>query len=164
MGAEHEVHPGLMARRFRYEYGSGPLHLVAVVASFSLAGWGLVEIFHGIYPTNIAIWLGGAVIAHDLVLLPIYSLLAAIAYRGMGVGGDGAGRVNALNHMRIPAFFSGLLFLVWFPEILGLSDPRFRLDTGLTTQAYLSRWLLITAALFALSAIAFAARVRRTRR
>ena len=34
-----------MARRFRYEYGSGPLHLVGVAAAFSVAGWALVEIF-----------------------------------------------------------------------------------------------------------------------
>src|SRR5207253_9921907 len=45
MGREHALHPRVIARRFRYEYGAGPLHLVAIAASFSLAGWGLVEIF-----------------------------------------------------------------------------------------------------------------------
>lgn len=152
-----------MARRFRYYYGSGPMHLVAILASFSLAGWGLVEIFGGIHPTNVAIWLGGAVVAHDLVLLPLYSLLAAIAYRGLEVTGGDALRVSALNHLRIPAFFSGSLFLVWFPEILRLGEPRFRHATGMTAHPYLGRWLLITGALFALSAFAFALRVRRAR-
>ena len=152
-----------MARRFRYEYGSGPLHLVGVLASFSLAGWALVEIFHGLYAMNIAIWLGGAVIGHDLVLLPLYSLLAAIAYRGLGPATGEPRPVRALNHLRIPAFLAEVLFLVWFPEILGLGEPRFRHATGLTTHGYLGRWLLITGALFALSAVAFAVRVRRAR-
>src|SRR5438128_2607357 len=84
----------------------------------ALAGWGLVEIFGGLNPANVPIWLFGAVIAHDLVLVPVYSLLAAIATRGLGVASGGSLRVSALNHLRIPAFFSGLLFLVWFPEIL----------------------------------------------
>jgi len=150
-----------MARRFRYEYGSGPLHLMAIAASFSLAGWGLVEIFGGLNPANVAIWLFGAVIAHDLVLVPVYSLLAAIATRGLGVASGGSLRVSALNHLRIPAFLAAVLFLVWFPEILGLGEPRFRHATGLTTHGYLGRWLLITGALFAFSAVAFAVRIRR---
>lgn len=152
-----------MARRFRYEYGSGPLHLVAVVASFALAGWGLVQIFDGVHASNVAIWLGGAVMAHDLLVLPLYSLLGVIAYRGLGAASGDPLRVAALNHLRIPAFVSGLLFLVWFPEILRIGEPRFELSTGLSADAYLGRWLLITGALFALSAIDFAVRVRRTR-
>jgi len=153
-----------MARRFRYEYGSGPLHLVGVAAAFSVAGWALVEIFATPNAENVAIWLGGAALLHDLVLLPLYSLLGAIAYRGLGVARGSAVRVSALNHLRVPALFAAVLFLVWFPEILGLADPRFRNDTSLTTHGYLARWLLLTAAMFALSAMAFALRVRRSRR
>jgi hypothetical protein len=164
MGGEHELRPGVMAGRFRHEYGSGPLHLVAVVASFSLAGWALVQIFHTPNATNVAIWLFGAAIAHDLVLLPLYSLLASIAYRGLAGGRRDPLRISALNHLRVPAVLAGTLFLVWFPEILGLADPRFLHDTGRTTEPYLGRWLALTAAMFVLSAVAFAVRVRRARR
>ena len=153
-----------MARRFRYEYGSGPLHLVAVAASFSLAGWALVQLFDTPNAVNVAIWLGGGVILHDLVLLPLYSLLAAIAYRGLGAARGDALRISALNHLRVPVVLAGVLFLVWFPEILGLSDPRFQHATGRTTGGYLARWLLLTGAMFALSAVAFAVRVRRAQR
>ena len=147
-----------MGRRFRYEYGAGPLHLAAVVATFALAGWALVEIFDTVRAADVAIWLGGAVVAHDLVLLPLYSLVARIGQRFL------IPRTSALNYVRVPAVLSGFLFLVWFPEILGLADPRFMNDVGRSTSGYLSRWLLLTAAMFVISAVAFGVRVRRERR
>lgn len=152
-----------MARRFRDEYGSRPLHLVACAACFALAGWALVQIFGGLHPIEVVIWIGFAAVAHDLVLLPAYTLMGAIAYRGLRVAGGDPLRVAALNHLRIPALASALLLLVWFPLILGLSGSRYLADTGLAADAYLGRWLLITAALFGLSALAFALRVRRAR-
>src|SRR5207249_9716369 len=88
VGVQHALHPRVMDRRFRHEYGAGPLHLVAVAASFSLAGWALVQIFDTANAMNVAIWLLGAAVAHDLVLLPLYSLLASIAYRGLAGAHD----------------------------------------------------------------------------
>ncbi len=152
-----------MATRFRTEYGSRPLHLVAGLASFALAGWALVHIFDGLHPIEVVVWIAAGTIAHDLVLLPVYTLMSAIAYRGLRVQTGDPRRLAALNHLRLPAMLSGVLLLVWFPLILGLSGSRFAGDTGLTTGAYLGRWLLITGAAFALSAVAFAVRVRRMR-
>ncbi len=151
-----------MARRFRYEYGSGPLHLVAIAASFSLAGYALLQVLDQPRSLDVVLWLGAAVVAHDLVLLPLYSLMAAIAYRGLGVARGEPVRVAALNHLRIPAMLSGLAFLVWFPLILRLSD-RYERATGLQIEPYLSRWLLLTGVAFAVSGLAFAVRVRRER-
>ena len=153
----------MIASRFRAEYGSGPLHLVACVASFALAGWAVIQIFDGLKPVEVVIWLLIGSVAHDLVLFPVYTLMGAIAYRGLRAGGGDPRRVAALNHLRLPAMLSGLLLLVWFPLILGLSETRYVADTGLTTDAYLGRWLLISGAAFALSALAFAVRVRRMR-
>jgi len=152
-----------MARRFQEHYGSRPLHLVAIAASFALAGWALLHVFDGLHPVEVVIWLIAGALAHDLVLLPLYTLMAAIAYRGVRADTGDRARVAALNHLRIPAALSGFLLLLWFPLILGTSESRFKASTGLTTDAYLGRWLLITGVAFTLSAVAFAVRVRRLR-
>lgn len=151
-----------MARRFRHEYGSGPLHLVAIAASFALAAYALLQILDQPRALDVVLWLGAAVVAHDLVLLPVYSLMALIAYRGLDVSSAEPVRVAALNHVRLPALLSGLALLVWFPLILGLSD-RYERATALSIEPYLGRWLLLTGAAFALSAVLFAVRVRRLR-
>jgi hypothetical protein len=152
----------MKARRFRELYGSGPLHVVAIVASFSLAAYALLQLLDQPTGLNVALWLGAAVIGHDLVLLPLYSVLAAIAYRGLDVARGEPARVTALNHLRVPAMLSGLALLVWFPLVLRLSD-RYERATALSIEPYLGRWLLLTGSLFTLSAVAFAVRVRRLR-
>jgi hypothetical protein len=152
-----------MAARFREEYGSRPLHLVACAATFALVGWALLQIFDGLHPVEVVVWIAAGSVAHDLVLFPIYALMGALAYRGLRVESGRRDRVAVLNHVRLPALLSGLLLLTWFPLLFGLSDPRFELSTGQSTGGYLSRWLLITGAAFALSAAAFALRVRRSR-
>jgi hypothetical protein len=149
-----------MVRRFRYEYGSGPLHLTAIGASFALAGYALLQILDQPQALDFVLWLAAAVIAHDVVLLPVYSLMALIAYRGLGVSEGQPVRIAALNHVRLPAMLSGLMLLVWFPLILGLSD-RYERATALSIEPYLGRWLLLTGAAFAISAVLFAVRVRR---
>ena len=98
----------------------------------------------------------GAVVAHDLVLFPLTALLDRIAQRA-----PGARAVPAVNHLRVPALLSGLLFLVWFPLILGLSERRYETATRLSTDVYLPRWLAVTGALFIASALLYAVRLRR---
>jgi len=53
------------------------------------------------------------------------------------------------------------MLLVWFPLVLGLSGSTFRSNTGLGSEPYLGRWLLLTGVLFAVSGLAYA--VRRAR-
>jgi hypothetical protein len=45
--------------------------------------------------------------------------------------------------------------------VLGTDDATFTRATGLSNDVYLERWLLLSAALFAGSALLFALRVRR---
>jgi hypothetical protein len=153
-----------MGRRFRDVYGAGPVHLVALVATFALAGWAIIQAFGEADPLSFAIWLVGGIVAHDLLLLPLYSLLGLVAYRGLRVATGERIRVAALNHLRFPALLSGVLLVVWLPLILGLSAERFRASTGVSSDGYLERWLLITAAAFLVSALLFAVRVRRAAR
>lgn len=147
---------------FRRAYGSGALHLIAVVASLALAGYAFLEIADRPAPLNFAVWFALAIVAHDLVAFPLYSLLGAIAGRALLPAGE-TGRV-ALNHVRVPALLSGLALVAWFPLVLGLDAARFEAATGLSADPYLGRWLLLTAVLFAGSGLLLAVRLRASAR
>jgi hypothetical protein len=144
-------------------YGASPLHLLALLASLAICAYGLSRVFDELpEPASFAVWFGGAILAHDLVLYPLYALLGLIAYGALArpTPSDRV-RIAALNHLRVPVLLSGLLLLVWLPLVLGFGDETFRRATGLENDVYLQRWLLLSAALFAGSALLFAIRVRR---
>jgi hypothetical protein len=121
-----------------------------------------------------AIWFAVAIIGHDLLLFPLYSLADLSVQRLLpwGAGRRRASRQAAtdpgavpgpplINYVRIPVAFSLLLLLAFFPLILGLSEPEYHRASGLTTQPYLWRWLAVTGVLFAGSAVVYALRCRR---
>ncbi|WBB64586.1 hypothetical protein O7599_22305 [Streptomyces sp. WMMC500] len=127
----------------------GPLPtLVLLLASFALTGYAAVRLFDK-HPLAVALWLVAAAILHDLALVPLYSLADRGARRVLGP--------RLVNYVRFPAVVSGLLLLVYFPLILR-QVGRYERVTGLPADAYLYRWLLITAGLFAASALVLAAR------
>ena len=104
-------------------------------------------------------WFLGAVIGHDLLLMPLYSLAdrsvtAAIRHREPELP-----VAPWINYVRVPAALSGLLLLVWFPLILRLRSP-YHASTTLSADPYVWHWLAVTGALFLLSAVAFALRLR----
>jgi hypothetical protein len=145
--------------RLRSLYGNGPLHLLAVLATAAIAGYAIVEVSGLPAPVSFAIWFGGAIVAHDLVAFPLYSLLARVAGRAARAAGEGGAR--AYNYVRVPALISALLFVVWFPLILGLSSEVYELKSGRSTEPFLARWLLLTAGLFVASGLAYAIALRR---
>jgi hypothetical protein len=154
-----------MRARFRSLYGADPLHLLALIASLLIAGAaiaGWFQSFPGAVAAKIVAWFLAAIVAHDLVLLPLYSLLDRIAFgpRKPGPTRRPPRRPSDVNYLRIPALLSGLLFLVFFPEILRLGDQAFFVASGLHQRPFLVRYLLVCAALFALSAVAYAIKLR----
>lgn len=150
-----------MARSLRW-YGSGPLHLLVLIASFALTGYAMVRLF-AVRPLEVAIWFVGAAVLHDLILLPLYSLADLSALSVLRHRATDGPAVPWINYLRVPAFLSGLLLLVWFPLVFRLAVP-YPGDTGLSDSVYLGRWLAVTGVLFAASAVAFALRLRRVRR
>ncbi len=152
-------------RRFAYEYGSNPLHLLAALGAFAVAGWALYQSLDQLEPPGkFLLWFLGAIILHDLLFLPFYCGLGRISTRAFLRGEAGTRlRVAALNHLRVPAILSALAFLVWYPMILAKSGAGFERTTGLTKDVYMGRWLLLTAVLFAGSALLLALRARRLR-
>ena len=141
--------------RFRDIYGSSPLHLVAVVASFAVAFYAALKIADSPSGWRIAVWFVGAAIAHDLVLWPLYTVLDRIA------GGRRPG--PAVNYVRVPVLLSGLLGLTWIGLILELAPDSYRAATALEPEPYLERWLAVTAVLFLASGLLYALRARRSR-
>ncbi|MGW5657525.1 hypothetical protein [Streptomyces humi] len=148
--------------RFVRWYGSGPLHLLVLITSFALTGYAMVRLF-AVQPWEVVIWFVGAAILHDLILLPLYSLADLSALSVLRHRAADGPAVPWINYLRVPAFLSGLLLLVWFPLVLGLTVP-YPGDTGLSDRVYLGRWLAITGVLFAASAAVFAVRLRGARR
>jgi hypothetical protein len=150
-----------MRRQLRW-YGASPLHLLALLACFGLAGYAAARLIPS-QPLGVAAWFLGAVIGHDLLLMPLYSLadrsaIAAIRHREPQLP-----VTPWINYVRVPAALSGLLLLVWFPLILRLQSP-YRASTMLSADPYVWHWLAVTGVLFLLSAVAFALRLRgRTR-
>ena len=193
-------------------YGANPLHLLALLAAFALAGYAVHAVMAAGQWTGFAEWFAVAIIGHDLLLFPLYSL-ADLSLRHLLPGGS-HGRLPEvkpatrgpfeparpavappgtappgravpaiarpaaataaahpaavaqawpplLNYVRIPVIFSLLLLLTFFPMILGLSAPELHRASGLGTGPYVWRWLGVTGAMFAISAVTYALRTRR---
>jgi hypothetical protein len=135
----------------RARYGASPLHLLAHLVMLPLCAWALLQIADARRAENILVWLIAAAVLHDLVLLPAYSLLDRVAARPLRGGA---------NYVRVPAGLSLLLLLVFWGTIAGKGDRAYHHVTGLHFDGYFSRWLLATAALFALSATLYLIRGR----
>jgi len=194
-------------------YGASPLHLLAHVAAFALAGYAVRAVIAAGQWRGFAEWFIVAIVAHDLLLFPLYSLAdlplrrllprhltRRVSWAQPRPGPGDPARATAagahptvispatheigwdhlsapavparpvtelvagpplLNYVRIPVAFSLLLLMVFFPLILGLSQPQYHRASGLSTGPYLWRWLAITGVMFAISAITYAWRLRR---
>lgn len=160
-------------------YGEGPLQLVLLLASFAVAAYAGIRLVDGAdSPFSLVLWFVGAALLHDLVLVPLYGLadraLQFALGRGVHERAPRRERANArrwgvdrrwwLNHLRVPALLSLLLLLVYYPLISGTRAAYYEAATALPGDVFLPRWLLITAGLFALSALWLLLRVVLRRR
>ncbi|MGX1481462.1 hypothetical protein RKD45_000538 [Streptomyces griseus] len=143
-------------RVLRRWYGEGPLHLLLMVSSFALAGYAGVRLLDG-DTLLILVWFVGAALVHDLVLVPLYSA----ADRALRVPFSRS--PGLVNFVRVPLLLSGLLLLMWFPLVTRDAE-RYEPASGMSPDRFLGNWLLITAALFAVSASWLVVRKVRARR
>ena len=164
------------SRAIRAWYGASPLHLLAFLAAFALVGYALRAVVAAHQWRGFAVWFVAAIVGHDVLLFPLYSLADLSVRRlrpgkagraraaGAGTPADGRPRVPVTNYIRVPAGFALLILLVWFPLILGLSATTYQRASGLGTDSYLWRWLLVTGVMFAISAASYAIALRRAGR
>jgi hypothetical protein len=146
-------------------YGSGPLHLLTLLAGFALVGYVVATIDPvtlwnpHVWWQSIVVWFAAAIVAHDLVLFPVYALLDAVLSRA--VVRPEPSRVPVVNYIRVPALGAGLTLVVFLPGIIKQGAATYSAATGQTQDPYLGRWLLLTAAMFGASAAIYAVRVVR---
>ena len=139
----------------RARYGASPIHLLAHLILLPVVGWALLTVLDFRAASNVVVWLIGAVILHDLLLLPAYSTLDRLAQRATR---------GAVNYVRVPAGLSLLMLLVFWSTIRGEGTGNFHFTSGLSYHGYFGRWLLVTAGLFAFSGALFLARQAGSRR
>jgi hypothetical protein len=137
--------------RLRALYGASPLHLLAHLIALPLVAFALLGVLELPTAGRILLWLAASAVLHDLLLLPFYGLLDRVGQRAAG---------PAVNYVRVPVLLSGLLLLVYFPNIAGKGAGTFEGVSGLARDDYLGRWLLLSAGLFALAAVAYLSRGR----
>ncbi len=141
-------------RRLRARYGGGPAHLLATLASVAIAGAAVVGWTQRPQDLqNVLIWFVGAIVLHDMVFLPVYSLLDRVTIARLPS--------RAIAHVRVPLLVSLLVLAATFPTVLGYGASSEHHASGIVEHGYLARWLLLSGALFALSGLSYAVRERR---
>lgn len=145
---------GRRAAKYRSLLGS-PFQIVLLLATLAFAGYAGVRLLAG-ETFLIVVWFVGAALVHDLVLVPLYTAADRTVAAALGP------RRGLVNFVRVPAFLSLLLLLVWFPMITG--QARYEPYAALSTDGFLERWLLVTAALFGCSALCLVTRAVLRRR
>jgi hypothetical protein len=145
-------------RWFKRWYGANPLHLLAMLGCFALAWYAGAGLLHA-KPVGVVVWFAGAVVGHDLILMPLYALADKSVTTVFRHRPPKLPTVPWINYLRVPVVLSGLLLLIWFPLIFRIPS-HFPRTTDLSLDPYLGHWLLVTGALFLLSAVVFAVRLR----
>jgi hypothetical protein len=142
----------------RARYGASPAHLAGHLLAFAVIGYAVWALLVGgsvERAIDVVVWLVAGAALHDLVLLPSYSAADRGAQRVLGH------RRTLLNHLRLPAAISLVLLLVFLPLILSKAEQNYVRATGERPGDYTRTWLLITAGLFAASALHYLLRSRR---
>lgn len=139
-------------RRVTRFLGTDPFRLLVLLASLGLAGYVYALLRSDETLPAMLLWFLAAVVGHDAVLLPLYSLGDRALTGTLAPLSRRAKRIPvSVNYLRLPALGSGLLFLVFFPGILEHGAQDYAKATGQTQDPYLGNWLLVTTVLFGLS-------------
>ncbi|MER7456828.1 hypothetical protein [Micromonospora sp. NPDC126480] len=134
--------------RLRAAYGAGARHLLVLLACFAVASWVALRLAGEADRLRMLAWFVGAVVVHDLVLFPVYATADRVLRR-LTV------RRAPLNHVRVPALASALLFVVYLPGILGLGGSAYESATGRQPAPLLGRWLALSASFFLVSTVVY---------
>ena len=130
---------------------------VVLLGCVALAGYAATIVAGDPSWVRMAVWFLAGVVVHDALLLPLYAgadrALVALAPRT---------RVPVVNHVRVPVLGAGLTLLLFLPGIIGQGEGAVVAATGLDQSPFLGRWLLLVAALFAVSAVVYGVRVLTT--
>jgi hypothetical protein len=128
-------------------YGSSAAHLLVLAGCFAIAGYAVLRVADNPMLPRMAAWFVGAYSAADRAFGAV-----SLSWRG---------GVTVLNQVRVPTMATALLF---FPAIIEQGSVTYRAATGQTQDPFLTRWLLLSAAFYAVSLVHLLSRPRRRRR
>ena len=156
-------------RRLARFYGANPLHLLTMMLCIALCLYVIVVagpntfINTKVWWQSIAVWFLGGAILHDLLLFPLYALADLSLRTGLRAMTHfpipAVAAAPMVNYVRLPVLGTGLTFLMFFPGLIKQGASTYHNATGLTQDLFVHRWLLLVAAMFATSALAYAIRV-----
>lgn len=155
---------------FRRVYGAGPLNLLALLASFAITGYAVQKASLGPLPERMGVWFIACFIGHDLVLFPLYALadrsltgLTSRLPRRRVRTTSVIEHAAAVNAVRVPAYLSLLLLLVFQGPIRHQGDIFYFNASAHHEVNYFARWLVTVGVLFLGSAVFYALRSRARR-
>ncbi|UWE08368.1 hypothetical protein [Actinacidiphila bryophytorum] len=150
-------------RLFHLLYGEPWWHLATLLASFALCGYAMAQLLTGDW-RGVLEWAVGAAVIHDLVAVPLYGSADWLLHRAVrGSRPRSPRRIAVVNHIRVPAFVSLMLLLVYWPLISRDSAAQLRYATLLDAGVFRTRWMAVTGVLFGLSGLHLAYRLWRDR-
>jgi hypothetical protein len=158
--------------KFAAFYGSNPLHLLGTIAAWALAAYtvnkvGVHALWHPrVWWQSIAFWFLASVVAHDLILFPLYAVadrfctgaLAAARNRSPA-SSTRRSSASPLNYLRVPTLAAALSLLLFLPGIVQQGQSSYTAATGQDQQPFFERWLLLVVGVYGVSALAYAARL-----
>lgn len=130
------------------------MRVLVLLGCVGLAGYAATIVAGDPSWVRMAAWFLAGVVVHDALLLPLYAgadrALVVLAPRS---------RVSVVNHVRAPVLGAGLTLLVFLPGIVRQGEAVVVGATGLDQSPFLGRWLVLVAAMFAVSAIVYGFRL-----
>lgn len=97
-------------------------------------------------------------VVRDLVFFPLYALADRALWARWQATRDFP-KVLARNYIRVPALGAGLTLLIFLPGTIEQGGPTYLAATGQTQRPFPGRWLLLTVAVFGLSAVCYPIRL-----
>lgn len=144
----------------RRVYGAGPGQLTVLLLSFALAGYAASIVAGDPLWPWMAVWFVAVVVAHDGLLSPLAAVLDGVVRFSLRWFPRRRARATTVNYIRVPALGAALTFLMFLPGIIRQGEPVVIGQTGLDQSPFLGRWLLLVAAMAAVSALTYLVRRR----
>jgi hypothetical protein len=148
----------MMGRLFRAYYGAAPAHLAAVLLSIGLAGYAASIVAGDPLWPWMAVWFVAVVVGHDAVVSPLAAAVDRLMRGALRRVPRGPARSTTVNYFRVPALGAALTFLMFLPGIIRQGEPVVLGQSGLDQGPFLARWLLLVAAMAAVSALVYGVR------
>ena len=154
-------------RSLASRYGASPAHLVGHLALFAASAWAIANALDAQGAKDWIVWFVGAALLHDLVVLPLYTLLdraLLLVTRARTRDGRGPLAVPLVNHVRVPFAIAAVVLLVSFPLVLRKAPGNLERVAGFTPDGFGLSYVLLVIALFALSGLWYVVRLVRVDR